>query len=230
LRSLPEVDAEKVGVMGVSWGGVITSTVMGIDDRFAFAIPTYGCGDMAEVDNHWGAALGSNTFYREVWDPMHYLPRAQMPALWFSWPEDHHFPLDSQAASYGAMKGDYMVSLLPGMKHSTSASYNPPDSYAFAESIVKDGKVWCRPIGGQVIKDIFEVVFESSKPLDKAVLFSTTGSGYTGSREWVESPADLKKREGQWIATAKLSEGTTACFMNAKSSELTVSSDYIEIK
>jgi cephalosporin-C deacetylase-like acetyl esterase len=33
LRSLPEVDATKIGVMGVSWGGVITSTVIGLDER-----------------------------------------------------------------------------------------------------------------------------------------------------------------------------------------------------
>jgi dienelactone hydrolase len=230
LRSLPEVDADNVGVMGVSWGGVITSTVMGIDDRFAFAIPTYGCGDMADADNHWGAALGSNTFYRDVWDPMHYLPRAQMPALWFSWPEDHHFPLDSQAASYGAMKGDYMVSLLPGMKHSTSASYNPPDSYAFAESVVRDGNPWCRQVGERVKENVYEVSFESSKPLDQAVLISTTDTGFTGSRMWVESSADIKQSGGQWIVTTKLSNGTTACFINVKSGELTVSSNYREIK
>ena len=53
LRSQPEVDEEKVGIMGVSWGGVITSTVMGIDSRLAFAIPTYGCGHMADAENHW---------------------------------------------------------------------------------------------------------------------------------------------------------------------------------
>lgn len=38
LRSLPEVDADRLGLMGISWG-VITSTVVGIDTRFAFAIP-----------------------------------------------------------------------------------------------------------------------------------------------------------------------------------------------
>jgi dienelactone hydrolase len=230
LRSLPEVDADKVGIMGVSWGGVITSTVMGIDNRFAFAIPTYGCGHMADVDNHWGAALGSNTFYREVWDPVHYLPRAEMPALWFSWPEDHHFPLDSQAASYGAMKGDYMVSLLPGMKHSTPASYNPPDSYAFAESIVRDGKPWCRQREAKAEGNMFEVIFESSKTLEHAMLISTTDTGFTGSREWVESVADLQHRNGRWVAIAKIPEETVACFMNINADELTASSDYVEIK
>ena len=39
LRSLPEVDPDKVGIMGISWGGVITSTVIGIDSRFAFTSP-----------------------------------------------------------------------------------------------------------------------------------------------------------------------------------------------
>ena len=181
-------------IMGVSWGGVITSTVMGIDSRFAFAIPTYGCGHMADVENHWGAALGENTFYREVWDPLHYLPQAEMPALWFSWPEDHHFPLDAQAASYRAMSGDYMVSLLPGMKHSTPASWNPPDSYAFAESVIRDGKPWCSQISTRVNGTSLEVVFSSSKPLDRAVLISTTDTGFTGSREWIESPARLERR------------------------------------
>ena len=46
--------------MGISWGGVITSTVIGIDDRFAFAIPTYGCGDLAEVPNQYGKSLGNH--------------------------------------------------------------------------------------------------------------------------------------------------------------------------
>jgi len=230
LRSLVEVNAEQIGVMGVSWGGVITSTVMGIDARFAFAIPTYGCGRMADVDNHWGAALGENTLYREVWDPVHYLPRAKMPALWFSWPQDHHFPLDAQAASYRAMSGDYMVSLLPGMKHSTPASWNPPDSYAFAESVIRDAKPWCSQISTRANGASLEIVFSSSKELDSAVLMSTTDTGFTGDREWIESDAQLQRIDGQWVVTAKLPKETTACFVNVKAGDLTVSSEYVELE
>ncbi|QEF98327.1 Acetyl xylan esterase (AXE1) [Stieleria maiorica] len=230
LRSLPEVDQDKVGVMGVSWGGVITSTVMGIDTRFAFTIPTYGCGKMADVDNHWGAALGDNTFYRQVWDPLHYLPNATMPTLWFSWPQDNHFPLDSQAASYRAMSGEFLVALLPGMRHSTAAAWNPPDSYAFAESVVNDGKPWCRQMGTQMNGTSIQFTLSSSKPLDRAVLISTTDTGFTGNRTWVESPASLTREGEHWVATADLPEHTTSCFVNVKSGNLTISSQYVEVQ
>lgn len=230
LRSQPEVEEEKVGIMGVSWGGVITSTVMGIDSRFAFAIPTYGCGHMADAENHWGAALSKNAFYRKVWDPVHYLPRAKMPTLWFSWPEDHHFPLDAQAASYRAMSGDFMVSLLPGMKHSSSASWNPPDSYAFAESIIRDGEPWSRQLDSQFDDGSLVVTFATSKPLNRAVLISTTDSGFTGNRKWVESKAKLDRSDESWVVTANLPQETTACFVNAKAGDLTVSSEYVELE
>ncbi|NBX30871.1 dipeptidyl aminopeptidase, partial [bacterium] len=96
LRSLPEVDADKVGVMGISWGGVITATVIGIDERFAFAIPMYGCGGLSTSGNQYGRALGTNALYREAWDPLVRMDRVHMPVLWFSWPQDAHFPLDCQ--------------------------------------------------------------------------------------------------------------------------------------
>ena len=74
-----------------------------------------------------------------------------------------------------------------------------------------------------------EVVFASSKPLDHAALISTTDVGVTGSREWVESSADLAKQGEKWVVTAALPKGSTAWFVNVRSGSLTVSSEYVEI-
>jgi dienelactone hydrolase len=230
LRSLPEVDADKVGLMGISWGGVITSTVIGLDDRFAFAIPTYGCGNLAEAQNQYGKSLGNNELYKQVWDPLLRLNRAKMPVLWFSWPQDQHFPLDKQAACYRAMPGPVMVSLIPGMGHGHAPAWNPPDSYSFAESVVYDGQPWCRQTDGLVKDNVCEVTFISSKPLENAVLVSTTDTGVTGSRTWVESPATLTREGGGWIVSAPIPAGTTAWFINVHSGGLTVSSEYNEVK
>jgi hypothetical protein len=228
LRSLPEVDAAAVGLCGISWGGVITSTVMGIDDRFAFAIPIYGCGNLAEAQNQYGRALGSNDLYKQAWDPMVRMGRVHIPVLWLSWPGDQHFPLDKQAACYRAMPGPVMVSLIPGMKHSHPYGWNPPDSYAFAKSVVQDGVPWCRQIEGRVKNGEWHVKFASSKPLESSVLISTTDSGFTGNRKWVESPAALEQEGEVWIASAALPAGSTAWFINVLSGGLIVSSEFQE--
>jgi dienelactone hydrolase len=226
LRSLPEVDAAKVGVSGISWGGVITSTVIGIDPRFAFAVPIYGCGHLADAENQWGRALGTNALYREVWDPMVRMARAKLPVLWLSWPGDQHFPLDCQAESYRAAPGARMVSLIPGMRHSHPAGWNPPDGYAFAESVVRDGRPWCVQSALSREGARVTVVFAATRPLESATLVATNERGFTGNRAWTETPATLSRDGDRWRIEATLPEGATAWFVNARAGNLTASSDF----
>ncbi len=225
LRSLPGVDASRIGVSGISWGGVITSTVIGIAPRFAFAVPIYGCGHLADAENQWGRALGSNALYREVWDPMVRIGRATLPVLWLSWPGDQHFPLDCQAETYRAAPGARMVSLIPGMRHSHPAGWNPPDGYAFAESVVREGRPWCAQAGASRDGTRVTADFATARHFDAAVLVATTDRGFTGGRAWTETPATLERDGARWRASATLPAGATAWFFNVRSGELTVSSD-----
>jgi dienelactone hydrolase len=229
LRSLPDVDPARVGLMGISWGGVITSTVIGLDPRFAFAIPTYGCGDLATAENIYGKSLGNNEMYKQVWDPMLRLQRAALPTLWFSWPEDAHFPMDCFAASYAQVGGAHMVSLVPKMGHGHGPGWARPESYAFADSVLRSGGPWCVQLKQSVQGQALEVVFRSSKPLHHAVLVSTVDLGVSSERTWLETPAQLAKTAAGWTVTATLPVGTTAWFVNVKSGALVASSDYREL-
>jgi cephalosporin-C deacetylase-like acetyl esterase len=231
LRSLPEVDATKIGVMGISWGGVITSTVIGLDERFAFGIPTYGCGHLFDAENHWGKALHDNEGYKQVWDGMNYADRVKMPVLWLSWPQDAHFPLGCQAEHYRKAPGPRMVSLITKMGHSHPSGWNPPDSYAFAKSVVETGKPWGSSPSAGLKDGQATATFASAKPLDRAVLISTTDKGFTGTRNWVETPATLVVTNGiAATASVPLPAGTTAWYINAYADKLTLTSDYQEIK
>lgn len=149
-----------------------------------------------------------------------------MPVQWLSWPGDAHFPLDCQAATYRAMPGPTMVTLIPGMKHGHPPGWNPPDSYAFAESVVRSGRPWARLMGTGANNGIAWADFASATPLDEAMLVSTTDSGVTGSRKWTESPATLERTVRGGRATAPLPSGTTAWILNVRSGALTVSSEF----
>ena len=104
-------------------------------------MPQYGCGHLYDALNWYGDALGDNELYKQVWDPMVWLSNAAMPALWFSWPQDAHFPMDSLAYSYHAAPGTRIVSLIPGLGH--GHNWGTGDTYAFADSIVSNGTPWC---------------------------------------------------------------------------------------
>ena len=228
IRSLPGGDADKIGLMGISWGGVIASTVIGLDDRFAFAIPTYGCGDLSEAQNQYGKSLANNSTYKEVYDPMLRFDKVKMPTLWFSWPEDKHFPMDKFANSYQAVSGPYAVSLIPKMGHGHGPPWTKPDSYAFADSVTRHGKPWCRQKSLEREGNKVVVIFESSEPLREPVLVYSTDEGITGQRKWLERAAKGTKKGNTYTIHAKLPDGVTGWFVNVKSGELTMSSDYQE--
>lgn len=229
LRSLPEVDPSKVGVMGISWGGVITSTVIGIDHRFAFGIPTYGCGGLSTAKNQYGQALGNHLLYQNVWDPALRFESVMTPTLWLSWPGDRHFPMDHFAASYSSVRGPRAVCLVPKLGHGHRPPWNAPDSYAFAESVLRTGKPWCEPTNSERKEGSLQIDFVSSKRLAKSVLVWTADTGLSGERRWNRSPARLTKQADHWAVRAELPEGATAWFVNVLTDDgLTVSSDYQE--
>lgn len=247
LRSLPQVDATKIGLSGYSWGGVITSTVIGIDDRFMFAIPTYGCGHKYDSRNYYGSNLVSNELYRQVWDPMIRIANATMPVLWFSWPEEPHFLMDSLAYTYLGAPGTRMVSLKPGMGH--GGNWHSPEYYDYADSIVSGAGPWCVQQSLNTVGSIATVVFKSSKTLNAASLVYTTDndevtSDISTNLIWTEIAADslVESPVGTWAVTVTLPDGVTGWFVNVEAtgsdtgglfgyvdSNIVASSDYQEI-
>ena len=73
LRSMPEIDPDRIGLTGISWGGILACTVAGVDHRFRCTIPVYGCGylDEAPVFQSRWEALGPERSQRwnTLWDP-----------------------------------------------------------------------------------------------------------------------------------------------------------------
>ena len=230
LRSLPFVDETKVGIHGVSWGGVITSNAIGVDSRFAFAIPTYGCGHMWDGVGKWQEVIfnaGGTDYYKNVWDSMLYLENATMPIMWLTWLNDSTFNLDSQANSYNKAPGTRMVSMIQGMKHSHAWAWSRADSYDFADSIVGNnagsvglsaGNPWCVQNSLSLVGNQVAVEFESTRPLTSATLYHSNQMGDSKGFSWTTVPltnfAETSLGSGIWQGTATLPSDATAWFVN----------------
>ena len=132
LRNLPEVDASKIGVAGVSWGGVLTSVVCGVDPRFVFAVSVCGCGNLRK-HSEWSSEIGVR--WDGLWDPSRYVGRCNMPTLWCSYANNRFSPLDSLKETALATK-DPLFSIRTRLPHGQWEG-DLPEIAAFADSIVK---------------------------------------------------------------------------------------------
>jgi hypothetical protein len=235
LRSFPEVNPKKIGLTGISWGGTIASTVAGVDSRFVFVVPVYGCGYIHESDNdglaQWFPVMTREQFrdYRTKWDPSAHLPFAKMPMLWMSGFDDPVFQVDIFARSAQVAGGPSTLCVRGHMVHGHGPGWQKAELYAFADSVVK-GTAPLPSLGRPEVDGVTGRVRakKTGKLLGASVCYTVHG-GKWKSRYWENIPCDVGADEV--VARSRLPEGTRAFNVNAKDDRgYLVSSPLIEIK
>lgn len=142
LRDDPRVDSSKIGITGVSWGGVITSLTIGYDNRFAFAIPIYGSGYLAQSMGRLGDLFRMGTNPKN-WLAECNFDKANMPVLWLCWNADSSFSLNSNSLSYiDTIKNnpETRISAIHELLHAHYCGWPREESYTFADSVCKGTK------------------------------------------------------------------------------------------
>lgn len=157
LRADAMVNCAKIGIAGISWGGVITSLTIGFDDRFAFAIPIYGSAylskGLSEICCNFQLA-GNEDWYAE-----RYYEKLAIPVMWLCWNDDSCFSVNSNMESHQATKNknpNTVLSIRHQMYHSHTHALQCPESYWFAEQIVNGRQISrpeCKKQGGQIVFD-----------------------------------------------------------------------------
>ena len=144
LRSLPEVDASRIGITGISWGGYLTCLAASVDGRFAWAAPVYGCGryDLCDLMRSRGGSMTpeARAKWLSLWDPSVYLRRANCPFLWVTGNRDFAYPLNAVTGSADLIPRPVAFSVIPDMVHGQEEGAAPEEIRAFADSVVRGGK------------------------------------------------------------------------------------------
>ncbi len=194
LHSRAEVDPANVGIVGISWGGVITATTIGFDQRFSFAVPIYGSGHLPEIPNQYGRSLAANPEYAEHWEPALRLHKFAKPTLWLTGRAENNFFLPAQAASYRSVGGDVSVSIKPNLRHGHEAGWNESEPYSFASAVTRSGRSPYVPQeAAQTGDGSYVVSFQVSKELtpDVAVVFVTMEQIVNPETRWQQLSADI---------------------------------------
>lgn len=216
LRSYAQVDINRIGITGISWGGILTCNVAGLDDRFAFAVPVYGCGFLGE-DSYW---LG--TEFRPMgetdaltwlnnWDPGRYVGRAKMPMFFVNGTNDKHFRLGSWQKTYRQPETDVTLCCKVRLAHSDIAG-RVDEVFAYADACFQ-GTAPLPEING-LTRNGPEIMltYAAGSTVTNAVLNYTTDSGAWTGRFWNVVSASLNTSIREVRAT--LPAGTSAYYIN----------------
>jgi dienelactone hydrolase len=195
LRSLPEVDTERIGVTGISWGGYLTCIVAGIDPRFKVTVPVYGCGFLGDNSCWRDTSLAkmmpeARALWLRIFDPKEYLANVRRPILFVNGTTDFAYPLDSYQKSYRLVPAKWRhVSVAVDRQHGHIWTF--PEVDAFADSVLRDNTPLVR-VGAPVIAgDRLTAKLDRANVLKEISLCYTTNSGPWQKRTWHTAPARI---------------------------------------
>ena len=211
LAARDDVDADRIGITGISWGGYLTCIVAGLDDRLKAAVPVYGCGFLGD-DKAWMSTFDAmSPELRKRWlayfDPSQYLPNVKCPILFLNGTDDAAFPAEIHRASYDLVPGDKTMLLGVHMPHSHVHGWAPAEIGLFIDSILKDAPRLA-VLGEIEIKDgVASAACRPGAPIVEATLhYTTQPDGFIPDPEGKQPYKQVKR---QWKSAKAEFDGKT---------------------
>lgn len=137
LSSFEQVDSGKIGLTGISWGGVIATNVAAYDDRFAFAVPVYGAAAMKGTDGIFGTLYETHPCCAELWDDVNMLSNCRTPMLFVNWESDPYFALEgTEKCASTAINAE--MAIIPELNHGHLQGASVEEIFVFASDVLRD--------------------------------------------------------------------------------------------
>lgn len=195
LESRPEVDNDRIGMAGSSWGGFYTTLMVGVDPRLKAGTSMFGSGGL-ELGNNWWEAKKRGGPWVKRWqttlDPAFRLPRTKTPIAWFTGTNDTFYHLPAVCYSFEKAAGPKHLSFLPNFDHALTPAVDD-QVFAWLDEHLKGEKSFLAvsPLKqeGQSVKWTF--TGPAKEKLEAKLLVSPGDAGNWVRRPWMTLPAKL---------------------------------------
>lgn len=197
LRSFEEVDPERTGLNGISWGGYLTCMTVGVDHRFKVAVPVYGCGFLHEnsvwLNNFKKLGPERTKQWVRHFDPSSLMANCKTPMLFLNGTNDFAYPLDSYKKTYSLVKSTYTVCVKVRMPHGHEEGWRPKEIGLFVNGYLATDKAKPFPKVSTIVRKGADVsaTVAAELPIKTAALHFAKSAGPWKDRKWESAPAKV---------------------------------------
>lgn len=126
LQERPEVDAARIGLQGISWGGLLAWVTGAVEPRLKAVVPVYGAGGIARAEKGSGQALRRRgPEWTEQWvatfDPARLAPVMRAPVLFCNGSNDWFGTLRASEDAMNKLEVAHLRSYAANRNHSLDA-------------------------------------------------------------------------------------------------------------
>ena len=182
IASFPEVDGDKLGITGISYGGFLTCLAAGYDDRYSFAAPVYGCLSNAFGSAAFGVYMQSCPEAAALWDGLGPLAASRTPTLFVNNVADEFFAPDAISRCAAACEKG-AVSFKPDFLHGHYQGARADEVFAFADEVFF-GKNALPRLTGDVASGFLRIVVPQDVTITRAALYYTVSDTLNAQTEW----------------------------------------------
>ena len=219
-----QVDTNHIGITGISWGGIINNVVTGIDNRFDFSIPVYGCGYLYDspIYSNLLSSLSSvnQKLYMNNWEPSLYIPLQKCPTLFIDGSNDLQFTMNIFTKTFNASTNEKYLRIEKNMTHGHTPGWTPAEIYNFAKYVTGYDLMAIKPLvyTSETINDAKQLTYQYSYngSVDQAILYYTTDTVKWGQTEyeWLSKTCTLTKGSNSGTVSVTVPDEAQAYFVN----------------
>ena len=203
LTASKEVDPTRIGVVGSSWGGVITLIANGIDNRITAACTMYGAGYITE-DSCWLAhgnlkPLSKKELksWKDHFDPSSYLTSQYGKTLFVGATQDGYYPLRPFLKTYDRANCAKALCLVPNKSHDVDDA-GRGDIAKWFDWALRSGPAF-PTVKLAKAGDKLKISATGSRPITAVSLLTADGADFEKAT-W--KPTELTGKDGTWLSDA----------------------------
>ncbi|MFI3263291.1 MAG: alpha/beta fold hydrolase [Rikenellaceae bacterium] len=222
IRSFPEVDSSKTAITGISWGGIMTTLVTGLDPRFKASVPVYGCGYLY-MGGSMGPRIENNTElaherWYEQYDPALYMKDAKIPVLFVNGTNDAHFYID-QWTRTTELVSEKQYSMRYRMVHGHYEGWAPKEIYTFIDNVLDVNAYVATPEFKKLKfkKNTLSCKIQNLREDDKVSIIYTNDSLLNKDSKWEREYISFMHKDNS--VNFKVNEDCKVCYISVETKD-----------